>query len=328
MLRNSPAIVAIAAAAVLVMLAQPAPAQELTAKPLRIVVGFAAGGAHDIVARVLGPATGAALKLQPVVDSRPGANGMIAAELVAKSAPDGTTVIMTGVSTLVLNQLVYAKVPYDTLKDLAAVTAVAATPQILVAHPGLPAKSLKDIADLARRSPNKLSAASPGIGGLSHLTIEIFKNVGKLDIEHIAYKGTGAALTDVIGGFVPLLMSDLPAPLPYVKSGKLRAIVVTGDTRSLLLPEVSTAREQGYPGLQATNWYGVMAPAGTPPAAIAKLHAAFVAAVEAPATRGRYAAIGVDPMVSPSPAAFTGFVREEFARWEKVVRATGIQLQQ
>ena len=309
------------------MISAPAVAQELAAKPIRIVVGFAPGGAHDIVARVLGPRVGAAYNQQVVVDTRPGANGMIAAELVARSAPDGNTVIMTGVSTLVLNQLVYAKVPYDTLKDLAAVTTVAATPQILVAHPGLPAKSLRDIAELARRSPNKLSAGSPGIGGLSHLTIEIFKSAGKLDIEHIAYKGTGAALTDVIGGFVPLLMSDLPAPLPYIKSGKLRAIVVTGETRSPLLPGVSTAREQGYPGLQATNWYGVMAPAGTPPAAIAKLHAAFVAAVAAPDTRERYASIGVDPMTSQSSAAFASFVRDEFGRWEKVVRQAAIQLQ-
>lgn len=297
-------------------------------RPLRIVIGFAAGGAHDIVARVLAPGAGASLKLQAVVDSRPGANGMIAAEQLARAAPDGNTVIMTGVSTFVLNQLVYNKVAYDTLKDFAAVTTVAATPQIFVAHPGLPVKSLNDIAVLARRSPNKLSAASPGIGGLSHLTLEIFKSLGKLDIEHIAYKGTGAALTDLMGGFVPLLMADLPAPLPYIKSGKLRAIVVTGETRSALLPDVTTAREQGFAGLQATNWYGVMAPAATPPAAIGRLHAAFAAAVGAPETRERFASVGVDPIVSPAPAAFASFVREEFTRWEKVVRATGIQLQQ
>ena len=163
---------------------------------------------------------------------------------------------------------------------------------------------------------------------MSHLTLEIFKSLSKLDIEHVAYKGTAAALTEVIGGFVPLLIGDLPGPLPHVKSGKLRAIAVTGEARSPQLPDVLTAREQGYPGLQATNWYGVMAPAATPPAIVARLHAAFVSAVEAPDTRERYASIGIDPMVSQSTVAFASFVRDEFVRWEKVVRSSGIQLQQ
>jgi tripartite-type tricarboxylate transporter receptor subunit TctC len=155
----------------------------------------------------------------------------------------------------------------------------------------------------------------------------MFKSFSKLDIEHIAYKGTVAAMTEVLAGFVPLLIGDLPGPLPYVKAGKLRALAVTGEARSPQLPDVHTAREQGYPALQATNWYGVMAPAATPPAVVARLHAAFLSAVEAPETRERYAGLGVDPVVSQSPAAFATFVREEFTRWEKVVRGSGIQLQ-
>jgi len=316
-----------ACAVVLVLVCTGIYAQD-TGVPVRIIQGSAPGGGHDTVARLLGPRVGAQLKQQPIIESRTGANGIIAAEYVAKSAPDGNTVILSGVSTFVLNQLVYAKVPYDTLKDLVPVTIVAATPQILVAHPGLPVKSLNDVAALARRSPNKLSVGSPGVGGLSHLTIEMFKDMGKLDIEHVAYKGTAAALTEVLGGFVPLLIGDLPAPLPHVKAGKLRAITVTGEARSRLLPDVPTAREQGYPSLQATNWYGVMVPAATPPAVIARLHAAFISAVEAPETRERYANVGVDPTTSQSPGAFTSFVRDEFARWGKVVRSTGIRLQQ
>lgn len=299
-----------------------------TGGPLRIVQGFAPGGGHDIVARLLGPRVGVQLKVQSIVESRPGANGIIAAEYVARSTPDGNTVIMSGVSTFVLNQLVYTKVPYDTLKDLAPVTIVAAMPQILVAHPGLPVKSLGDIVALARRSPNKLSIGSSGVGGLAHLTIEMFKSLGKLDIEHVPYKGTAAALIEVLGGFVPLLIGDLPAPLPHVKAGKLRAIVIIGEARSSLLPDVPTAREQGYPSLQATNWYGMMAPAATPPAVVARLHAAFVSAVQAPETRERYAGLGIDPTTSQSTGAFATFVREEFARWGKVVRNTSIQLQQ
>jgi tripartite-type tricarboxylate transporter receptor subunit TctC len=316
-----------ACALALAMISGLAFAQEFATKPIRIVVGFAPGGSNDIVARVLGPRVGATFNQQTIIDNRPGANGIIAAEHVAKSPPDGYTVILTGVSTYVLNPLVYAKVPYDTLRDFVPVTIVAVMPQILVAHPGLPVKSLKDIADLARRSPGKLTAASPGIGGLSHLTLELFKSLGKLDIEHIAYKGTTPALTDLVGGFVSLLIADLPAPLPLIKTGKLRAIVVTGEVRSPLLPAVSTAREQGFPGLQATNWLGVMAPAQTPPAIVGRLHAAFVAAVDASDSRERYATIGVDPMTSPSSSAFASFVRNEFGRWEKVVRQAAIQLQ-
>jgi tripartite-type tricarboxylate transporter receptor subunit TctC len=290
----------------------PSLAQDLSAKPLRLVIGFAPGGSHDIIARVLGARMGASLNQQPIVDNRTGANGIIAADFVAKAPPDGYTLMLTGMSTLVLNPLVYTKVPYE----------------IFVAHPGLPVKSLKELADLAKRSPGKLTSASPGIGGISHLTLEIFKGIGKFDIEHVAYKGTAPALTDLIGGYVPLLIADLPAPLPYVKSGKLRALAVTGEARTPLLPNVSTAREQGFPALQVTNWIGVVVPARTPAATVERLRASLVAAVDAPDTRERYATIGVDPLTAPSSAAFGAFMREEFARWEKVVRQTGIQLQQ
>ena len=326
MKRSSAIIAWIACAAGLTT--APLQAQELTAKPLRIVVGFAPGGSADIIARVLGARIGAGMPQQPIVDNRVGANGIIAADYVSKAPADGYTVILTGVSTLVLNSLVYQKVPYDTLKDFAPVTSVAALQQILVAHPGLPVKSLKDLADLARKSPGKLTAASPGIGGISHLTLEIFKGIGKYDIEHVAYKGTAPALTDLIGGYIPLLIADLPAPLPYVKSGKLRALTVTGEARTPLLPEVPTAREQGFAALNVTNWVGVMVPVRTPPAVVAKLHDAFVAAVQAPDTRERYSTIGVDPLTAPTTAAFGIFVRDEFTRWEKVVRQSGIQLQQ
>jgi tripartite-type tricarboxylate transporter receptor subunit TctC len=297
-------------------------AQEAGAKPLRIVVGFAPGGSNDLVARAL-----AARMPQAIVDNRPGANGIIAAESVAKAPPDGYTVILTGVSTYVLNPLVYPKVPYDTLRDLAPITTVAVMPQIIVAHPSLPSKSLKDVAELARRAPGTLSAAHPGVGGLSHLTLEMFKGLAQAQITDVSYKGTAPALTDLVGGHVPLLVADLPAPLPLVKSGKLRALAVTGEQRSALLPNVATAREQGYPGLQATNWLGVMAPAKTPAATLERLHALFTSAVAAPESRERYASVGVDTLVSKTPAAFGAFVREEFTRWEKVVKQANVKLQ-
>ncbi len=302
-------------------------AQEV-GKPLRIVQGFAAGGGHDTVSRLLAPIVGTQLGVQVIVEARPGANGMIGAESVARSAPDGNTIFLSGVSTFVLNPLVYSKVPYDTLKEFAPITLVAATPQILVAHPGLPVKTLNDVAALAVRNPGKLSAGSPGVGGLSHLTLEMFKRMAKADIAHVAYKGTAAALNDVLGGHVPLIIGDLPGPLPHVKSGRLRAISVTSEQRSPLLPDLSTASEQGYRELQSTNWYGIMAPAGVPAATVMRIHAALVAAAQSPQTRERYASLGIDPVVSTSPAAFTAFVREEFTRWDTVVRSTGIQLQQ
>jgi tripartite-type tricarboxylate transporter receptor subunit TctC len=295
-------------------------------KPVRIVVGFAPGGSNDLVARALAPKVSAG-GAPAIVDNRPGANGMIAAEHVARSAPDGSTVILTGVSTFVLNPLVYPKVAYDTQRDFAPITTVAVMPQIIVAHPSLPAKSLRELAEIARRSPGALTAAHPGVGGLSHLTLEMFKGIAKLDITDVSYKGTGPALTDIVGGHIPLLVSDLPAPLPLVKAGKLRALAVTGEARAALLPEVPTAREQGYAGLYATNWLGVMAPAKTPPAVVERLHAALVSAVSAPDTRERYSSVGVDTLVSKTPGAFTAFVRDEFARWEKVVRQANVKLQ-
>ncbi|MCC6531249.1 MAG: tripartite tricarboxylate transporter substrate binding protein [Burkholderiales bacterium] len=297
-------------------------------KPLRIIQGFAPGGGHDTVARLLAPRTGSQLGVNAIVEARPGANGMIGAEVVAKSAPDGNTIFLSGVSTFVLNPLVYSKVAYDTLKDFAPITLVAALPQIIVAHPRLPAKSLNEVAQLARRNPNQLSAGSPGVGGLSHLTLELFKRIAKLDIEHVPYKGTGAALVDVLGGYVPVIIGDLPGPLPHVKAGKLRALAVTSGQRSSLLPDVPTASEQGYRELESTNWYGVMAPSGVPPQTVTRIHAALVAAAQAPETRERYAALGMDPAVSASPGAFTTFVRDEFTRWNKVVRSTGIKLEQ
>jgi len=305
-----------------------APAQDFPGKPIRIVVGFPAGGSNDLIARALGARMSNTLGQQVLVDNRPGANGIIAAEHVMKSPADGYTVILTGVSTLVLNPLLYPKVPYDTLTDFSPITTVAALPQIIVAHPQLPVKTLKDIAALARKTPGALTAASPGIGGISHLTLELFTSLAKVKIEHVAYKGTAPAPTDLVGGHIPLLVCDLPAPLPYVKSGRLRGIAVTGAARSSQLPEVATATEQGFPGLQATNWLGVMAPARTPPAVVERLNAIFVAAVNAPDTRERFATVGVDPTTFANSAAFGAFVRDEFARWEKVVKQSGVQLTQ
>ena len=317
-----------AALAVSLALAGATASAQDTTRPLRIVQGFAAGGGHDTVARLLAPRVGTELKLQAIVEGRVGANGMIAAEHIARSAPDGNAVILTGVSTFVLNPLVYSKVNYDTLKDFAPLTAVAAVAQVIVVHPGLPVKTLSDIVALARRYPNKLTAASPGVGGLSHLTLEMFKRLNKLDIEHVPYKGTGAALTEVLGGFVPVLVGDLPGPLPHIKAGKLRALAVIAEERAAQLPDVPTAKEQGFAALQAMNWYGVMAPAATPPAVVARLHDAFVAAVTASDTRERYANLGLVPLYQPTAAAFGTMVREEFARWGKIVAASGVHLQQ
>jgi len=316
----------ILAAATLLLLPTLALAQAFPAKPIRIVVGFAPGGSNDAVARILGTRMGTTLKQSIVIDNRPGANGIVAAEHVMRSPADGYTVILTGVSTLVLNPLIYPKVPYDTLTDLAPVTLVGATPQILVAHPQLPVRALTDVVALARRKPQELTTAIPGVGGISHLTLEMFKSGAQIAIENVNYKGTGPALVDVLGGQVPMLISDLPAPLPHVKTGKLRAVMVTGAQRSTLLPDVATAQEQGFPALQATNWLGVMAPARTPAETIGALHEAFVAAVQAADTRERYATIGVDPATSPSSAAFGTFVREEFGRWTQVIKQGAIKL--
>jgi tripartite-type tricarboxylate transporter receptor subunit TctC len=301
----------------------PAGGPAYPSKPVRLVVGFPPGGSNDIVARLIAPKLTQLLGAQIVVENRPGANATIGTELVAKAAPDGYTLTLGSASPLAISPFTYPNIPYDTLRDFAAITTVASTPELLAIHPSLPARNLKELVALARSQPGKLDFASSGNGGLPHLAIELFKKIGGVNVVHVPYKGAAPALTDILGGHVHGMIIDLPVLLPHVKSGKVRAIAITADKRTTLLPDLPTSVEQGFPGLIAVNWFAIMAPAKTPKPVIDRLHGAIVQTATAPDMKDAFSKQGVEAFVQPSPEAFTAFLRNDLQRWAKVAKESG-----
>ena len=298
-------------------------AQNYPTKPIRLVIGFPPGGSNDIVARQLAPRVTQLLGVQVIVENRPGANATIATDQVAKSPPDGYTIMLGSASPLVISPFTYPNLPYDTLRDLAAITTVASTPEMIAIHPSLPARNLKELVALAKSQPGKLAFASSGNGGLPHLAIELFKTLGKVNVLHVPYKGAGPAAIDLIGGHVHAMIIDMPALAPGVQNGKLRGIAITAAKRTPLLPEIPTTGEQGMPDLIAVNWFGIMAPAKTPAAVIERLYAAFVKAASAPEMKEQFDKVGVEAYLHSSPEAFTTFLRQELTRWGKIAKDAG-----
>jgi len=299
-------------------------AQSYPSKPLRIVVGFPAGGPIDIVARMMAPKLSEALGQQVVVDNRGGANGMIGTEFVAKSAPDGYTMILTSTG-LVINPHLYPKIPYDTLRDLAPVTLVTSTPELFVVHPSVPAKTMKEMIALAKARPRQISIASTGSGGLPHLALELLKNAAKIEVIHVPYKGAAPAVTDLLGGQVSGLFADLPVLQPYITSARLRALAVASPKRSKLLADVPTMTEQGLPSVEAINWYGVLVAAKTPPEVIAKLHDAIVKSLNDAELREKLVSRGADPIPSSSEQ-FAAFLKDELAKWGRIAKESGAKI--
>lgn len=298
-------------------------AQTWPTKPVRLVIGFPPGGSNDIVARQLAPKLTQVLGAQFVVENRPGANATIGTDYVAKAPPDGYTIMLGSSSPLVISPFTYPNLPYDTLRDLAGITTVASTPEMVAIHPSLPARNLKELVALAKAQPGQLSFASSGNGGLPHLAIELFKNLGKVNVLHVPYKGAGPAAIDLVGGHVHAMIIDMPALAPFVKNGKLRGIAITAEKRTPLLPDIPTSGEQGMPGLIAVNWFAIMAPAKTPAPVVERLYGALVKAVNAPDMKDQFDKVGVDAYLHASPEAFTGFLRQELARWGKIAKASG-----
>jgi tripartite-type tricarboxylate transporter receptor subunit TctC len=301
----------------------PAVAQEYPVKAIRMVVGFPPGGSNDIVARQLAPRVGDALGQQVVVENRPGANATIATEYVARSTPDGYTILIGSVSSLALSPHTFSKLGYDVQRDFAPVTTVAMTPELIAVHPSLPVKNLPELIALAKQQPGKLTFASSGNGGLPHLAIERMKALAQINVLHVAYKGAGPAANDVVGGHVTGIIMDFPAIFGQVKAGRMRALGLAAEQRIALMPDLPTAGEQGLKGLLAVNWFAIMAPAKTPRPAVDKLHAAFVKAVQAPDMQERLRAMGIEPMASASPEAAAKFLQSESQRWGKVVKESG-----
>jgi tripartite-type tricarboxylate transporter receptor subunit TctC len=296
-------------------------AQPFPAKPVRVVVGFSAGGATDLSARFLAGKLSESIGQQVVVDDRPGAASMLAAEIVAKSAPDGYTVLIAN-ATIAMPSL-FAKLPFDVRKDLAPVSLVGYGPLVLVVHPSLPVKTVKDLVALARRRPGTLNFGSAGVGSMTHLGIALFTSTMNLNLVHVPYKGSTQASIGLITGEVQLMFSSPAAVMSQTRDGKLRPLAVSGTTRSAVLPDVPTMIEAGVPGYDATSWYGMLAPAATPRAAITRLGEESAKALTIADLKERLLNLGIEP-AKGGVEEFSGYFRSEIAKWEKVIKAAGI----
>ncbi len=315
------------ASLVVVLVAMAAHAAEtFPSRPIRLISPFAAGGGNDMISRAVAQALTRNLGHSVVVDNRPGANTIIGMELVAKSPPDGYTLIMTG-STVAINATLHANLPYDSLRDFAAVTQIAATPLIVAVHPSLPVAGVRELIALAKARPGELNFPSAGVGNVSHLAGELFNVMAGVRLVHVPYKGSAPATADLLAGRVSVVFNSAFAMLPFVKSGRLRALAVSGRARSALLPAVPTVNEAGVPGYEASTWYGLLAPAATPRAVIDRLQAETVKALTADDVRRRLIEDGLEP-VGSTPAEFGAYIRTEIAKWARVISVAGIAIEQ
>ncbi|HEV7800900.1 MAG TPA: tripartite tricarboxylate transporter substrate binding protein [Burkholderiales bacterium] len=292
----------------------PGIAQEFPAKAVRVVVGFPPGGGADMTARVVAQKLNEIWSRPVIVDNRPGAGGNLAAELVAKAAPDGYTImVMPGPAAPSL----YPKLPFDMRKDFAPITLAGRGPNVLVAHPSVPASTVKELIGLARARPGKLNYASSGVGITPHLAGELFRKMANIDIVHVPYKGAGPAVTDLVGGHVDLMIVSIPSVLGHIQAGRLRPLGVTALQRSAMLPQVPTLDEAGIRGYESHQWWGLLAPAGTPSELVMKVNAAAVKGLNASDAKKRYADEGAE-VVANSPAEFADFFQKELTKWDGV----------
>ena len=296
-----------------------ADAQPYPNKPIRFIVPFPAGGIADVMARVIGQKLTDAWNQPVVVENRAGAGGNIGAEIVAKSPPDGHTLIMGSIGTHAVNVSLFSKMPYDPVRDFAPVALVIQAEGLLVLHPSVPVKTVKELIALARARPGQLAYASAGNGTASHLAGELFKSMAKVDIVHIPYKGNVPAITDLIGGQTSMIFATMPTVLPQVKAGKLRALAVASAQRSPAAPDVPTIAEAALPGFEVTNWIGVFAPAGTPADIVARLNAEIMRIMRLPDVQPRLANEGAK-FAPNTPHEFAAFQKSEIAKWGKVIR--------
>lgn len=295
------------------------------ARPVRWVIPFAAGGGTDVAARPMAQAMGELLGQSIVYDNRGGGNGMIAGEIVARAAPDGYTLLVGGPAIMTTNPHLYAKMPFDVTRDFVAISKFANAPNVLAAHPALPLRSTQELIDYAKANPGKLNWASSGIGTGGHLAIELFQMRTGSKVVHVSFKGAGPALVSLLGGNVNLLIAVPGVFMPHIKSGRVRAIAVGSLQRLQVMPEVPTLDESGLPGMQTGSWYGLIAPTGTPAAAINALHAATAKALKLPEIVARQTGDGLIPSGN-TPAQFAQDIRAESAVWAKVIKQAGIKL--
>ena len=305
----------------------PAGAQTYPARSIRFVVTFPPGGTTDILARELGARMQEDWKQTVIVDNRPGAGGNLGADIVAKAAPDGYTILLGTNGTHAINPSIYSKMPYDAIKDFAPITLIASVPNIFISHPSVPAKTIRDIVTLAKAQPGKVVYASSGTGTAQHLSVELFKSMAHIDMVHVPYKGASPAVIAVLSGEVALSCPSLPSAgiATHVQGGRLIGLAVTGAKRSPTLPKVPTMIESGYPTFDVVTWFGVLAPAGTPADVVNKLHGQIVKTLNIPAVRERLAAQGID-IITSTPEHYLDYIKSESIRWAKVVKDAGIKL--
>ncbi len=295
-----------------------APAADYPTKPIRMLVGFAPGGGTDATARAMAGKLSERLGQQVVIDNRPGAAGNIATEITAKATPDGYTILMGTIAALSINPSLYKKLPFDSLKDVLPISRAVDSTNILVVHPSVPAKNVKELIALAKTK--SLNGGSSGIGGAGHLALELFNLQAGTNIVHVAYKGGGPAMADLLGGQINLIFATAASAMPHIKSGRIRALAVTTAKRSGLVPDLPTVAEAGLPGFEANNWYGVLAPHGTPRPIIDRLNKEVVAVLNMPDVKEFLFKQGLDAAPS-TPEDFGAYIRSEKEKWEKVIKA-------
>jgi tripartite-type tricarboxylate transporter receptor subunit TctC len=303
--------------------AAPVVAQDFPSRIIRIVVPFPPGGTSDVLAREIAQEITNSTGQQVLVDNRPGASGMIGANFVAKSAPDGYTILLSTPGPITINPHLYTNMAYDAEKDLIPITQIGTVPQILVVHPSVKANTVQELIDLAKANPGKLNYGSVGIGSTLHLAGELFNTKAGTQLVHIPYKGSAPALSDLLGGQIDLMFDVILSSLPLVKAGNLKALAVTGSHRSASAPDIPTIAESGVPGYDVVTWYGLMAPGGTPPAVIASLNKIIVKTLNTAAVQKRLNELGAD-LVGSSPQEFAGYLKHESAMWGDVVKQAHI----
>ncbi len=320
-------VVRFAALAAIGIVAFPAPtcAQSYPSKPIRLVVPFPAGGSLDVVARAIGQKLTDAWGQPVIIDNRPGAGGNIGADLVAKSAPDGYTILEGALSTHAVNVSLYARMPYDPIKDFVPITLVAVTPNVLVINPSLPVNSVPELVAYAKAHPGKLSFGSGSNGSAGHLAGELFKTEARVDMVHIPYKGGAPAMQDLLGGQIQLMFDNLANSMQQVRAGKLKALAVTTARRSPLVPELPTLSETGLPGFDIYTWWGFMAPAGTPKEIVFKWNAEVTRILNTPEMKSFFAQQGAEPAPT-SPEQFAALIRSEIPKYAKIVKDSGAKV--
>jgi tripartite-type tricarboxylate transporter receptor subunit TctC len=303
--------------------AAPAFPQQYPVKPIRYISPYPAGGGNDTLLRILADKVGEQMGQRIIVDNRPGANTIVGTELMVKSAPDGYTFLLIP-NTFATNPAFYPKLPYDTAKDVAPVAQVAQSPQMIVAHPSFPAKTMKELLAMARAKPGALTYGTSGNGSIGHLAGLLLTSMTGVTLTHVAYKGTAPAVNELVGGHIPLMVSSMISTLPQVRSGKLSIIALTTARRAKALPDVPTIAESGVPGYEATLWYGILAPARTPETLIKRMNAELGTALKSPDVVEKLSTQAVEPHHT-SPEQFAALIRNELGKWDKVIRTSGVK---